>query len=118
MSKSLLDALQDSVEGAAGRVGPAVVGVGRGWGRGSGVVYAPGRVLTCAHVLRGDEVAVTFGGGRVVDGRVTGVDADLDLAGVAADTGEAPAIAWEPAAADAVSLGSPVLALADPSGRG
>ena len=47
------------------RVGPAVVGLGRGWGRGSGVVIAPGRVLTNAHVLRGDEVAVTFADGEV-----------------------------------------------------
>ena len=41
--------------------GPSVIGLGRGWGRGSGVVIGDGRVLTNAHVLRGDEVAVRRG---------------------------------------------------------
>ena len=118
MSKSLLDELQEAVSGAAERVGPAVVGLGRGWGRGSGVVVEPGRVLTCAHVLRGDEVAVTFGDGRTADGRVAGVDADLDLAVVTVETGDAPAVAWEPERVGALAHGSAVLALADPSGRG
>ena len=76
MSKSLLGELQEAVSGAAGTVGPAVVGLGRGWGRGSGVVVGDGRVLTCAHVLRGDEVAVTFGDGRTEHGRVAGADAE------------------------------------------
>ena len=75
-------------------------------------------MLTCAHVLRGDEVAVTFGDGRTEHGRVTGADADLDLAAVAVDTGDAPAVAWEPERASALTHGAPVLALADPSGRG
>lgn len=114
----VLEALQQAVAQAAERVGPSVVGLGRGWGRGSGVVYEPGRVLTCAHVLRGDEVAVTFGDGRTEHGRVAGVDAGLDLAVVSVETGDAPAVAWEPEAAAAVALGMPVLALADPSGRG
>ena len=102
----------------AGRVGPSVVGLGRGWGRGSGVVIAPGRVLTCAHVLRGDEVAVTFGDGRTEHGRVTGADADYDLAVIEVETGDAAPVTWEPAAAGELSLGAPVFALADPSGRG
>jgi serine protease Do len=114
----VLEALQQAVVQAAERVGPAVVGLGRGWGRGSGVVYGPGHVLTCAHVLRGEEVSVTFGDGRAEHGRVAGTDPDLDLAVVAVETGDAPAVAWEPAAVAAVSLGTPVLALADPSGRG
>jgi serine protease Do len=115
---SFLQALQEAVVETAARVGPSVVGLGRGWGRGSGVVIAPGRVLTCAHVLRGGEVAVTFQGGRTEHGRVTGADADIDLAVVEVETGEAPPVAWEPAAAGAVTLGAPVFALADPSGRG
>ena len=115
---AVLEELQQAVVEAAERVGPAVVGLGRGWGRGSGVVYEPGRVLTCAHVLRGDEVAVTFADGRTEHGRVAGFDADLDLAVIAVGTGAAPAVTWEPAAAGEVSLGQPVLALANPSGRG
>jgi len=118
MSKSLLGEIQETVGRVAETVGPAVVGLGRGWGRGSGVVIADGQVLTCAHVLRGDEVAVTFGDGRTADGRVAGADPDLDLAVVAVDTGDAPTVAWEPERATGLGHGAPVLALADPSGRG
>src|SRR5215210_4093048 len=117
MSKSLLDELQEAVERASERVGPSVVGLGRGWGRGSGVVHEPGRVLTCAHVLRGGEVAVTFADGRTEHGRVAGTDPDLDLAVVEVETGDAPAVAWEPEIVGGLRLGAPVLALADPSGR-
>lgn len=112
----VLGALQEAVTGAAEKVGPAVVGLGRGWGRGSGVVVAPGQVLTVAHVLRGDELAVTFSDGRVADGRVAGSDADLDVAVIAVDTADLDPVAWEPG--DAPPAGSPVLALADPGGRG
>ena len=112
----VLEALQQAVTEAADGVGPAVVGLGRGWGRGSGVVVAPGQVLTVAHVLRGDEVAVTFHDGRTADGRVAGSDRDLDVAVVAVDTGDIAPVAWEPG--DAPLAGAPVLALADPGGRG
>jgi S1-C subfamily serine protease len=114
----VLDAMQTAVKNAAETVGPAVVGLGRGWGRGSGVIYESGHVLTCAHVLRGEEVAVTFGDGRTEHGRVTGADTDLDLAVIAVETGDSPAVAWEPDAVAATDLGAPVLALADPGGRG
>src|SRR4051794_41804981 len=76
----VLEAIQEAVRGVAERVGPGVVGLGRGWGRGSGVVIGDGRVLTAAHVLRGDDVTVTFGDGRTAAGRVLGADADLDVA--------------------------------------
>jgi serine protease Do len=114
----VLEALQQAVATAADRVGPAVVGLGRGWGRGSGVVYADGRVVTTAHVLRGGEVAVTFADGRTEHGAVAGADPDLDVAVVAVDTGGTAPVAWETAAVAAVSIGTPVLALANPSGRG
>ena len=98
-----LDELQAAVTTAAERVGPAVIGLGRGWGRGSGVVIAEGRMLTNAHVLRGDEVAVGRGGGEVVLGRVAGVDDDLDVAVIAADTGDAGRSSGSPAVLDEVS---------------
>jgi serine protease Do len=112
----VLEALQQTVTEAAEKVGPAVVGLGRGWGRGSGVVIGPGQVLTVAHVLRGDEVAVAFADGRTAEGRVAGSDPDLDVAVIAVDTGDVTPIAWngqEPPVA-----GAPVLALANPGGRG
>ena len=100
----------------AGRVGPSVVGVGRGWGQGSGVVVAPDTVLTSAHVLRGKDLALRVGG-AIVHGRVDTIVADLRLAVVAADTGDAPAVAWDPGAME-LEIGTPVVALADPGGRG
>ena len=115
---SVLAELQSAVSGAATTVGPSVVGLGRGWGRGSGVVTAPGVVLTNAHVLRGEEVAVAFADGRTEHGRVAGADPDLDLAAIAVDTGDAPPIAWDPERPGAVAIGEPVFALANPGGRG
>src|SRR3954452_12025969 len=112
----LFTAIQQTVTGVAERVGPAVVGLGRGWARGSGVVVAPGRVLTAAHVLRGDEVTVTFADGRSLPGRVTGADSDLDAGDVEVDTGGIVPVAWgDPAA---LGAGAAVLALASPGGHG
>src|SRR4051812_50059683 len=85
-----LQELQDTIAGIAERVGPSVVGLGRGWGRGSGVVVAPGRVITNAHVLRGDEVAVGFADGETRLGRLAGADEDLDVAVGAAHTRAPP----------------------------
>ena len=112
----VLDGLQQAVTEAAEKVGPAVVGLGPGWGRGSGVVIAPGQVLTVAHVLRGDEVAVSFAGGRTAEGRVTGSDPDVDVAVIAVDTGDTTPVRWEPE--EPPAAGAPVLALANPGGRG
>ena len=114
----VLEELQQAVSTSAESVGPSVVGLGRGWGRGSGVVTAAGTVLTNAHVLRGEEVAVTFADGRMEHGRVAGADADLDLAAIAVETGGAEPVAWEPERVDAVAIGKPVFALANPGGRG
>jgi len=113
---AVLEEVTSVVRSAAERVGPAVVGLGRGWGRGSGVVIAPGAVLTTAHNLRGEEVTVTFADGRRAAGSVAGVDADGDLAVVNVDTGDAEPVEW----GDAGSLGagSVVVALANPGGRG
>jgi serine protease Do len=108
--------LQDAIGGAAERVGPSVVGLGRGWGLGSGVVIADGRVLTNAHNLRRGEVTVTFADGRRASAEVAGVDRDLDLAVLSVDTDDAPAITWEPDGAPVI--GTPVIALANPGGRG
>jgi serine protease Do len=93
-----------------------VVGLGRGWGHGSGVVIADGQVLTSAHNLRREEVTVSFADGRRETGTVAGVDSDLDLAVIAVDTGDAPAVRWEPG--DEPGIGAPVVALANPGGRG
>jgi serine protease Do len=113
---SVLEELEASVQSAREQTGPAVVGIGRGWGVGSGVVFAPGRVLTSAHNLRGDDVAVTFADGRRESGRVRASDPDLDLAVIEADTGEIEPVRW--ADGDEVPAGRAVLALGNPGGRG
>ena len=113
---AVLEEISNAVRDAADRVSPAVVGLGRGWGRGSGVVVAPGTVLTNAHNLRGDEVTITFAEGRKEAGTVAGVDADADLAAIAVETGDVEPVAFgEP---DGLAVGSVVFALANPGGRG
>ena len=112
----VLTSLQEAIAGAAERVGPSVVGLGRGWGLGSGVVIGAGQVLTNAHNVRRDQVTVAFADGRRETGEWSAADADLDLAVVSVDTGDAPSIAWEPG--DAPGIGTPVVALANPGGRG
>src|SRR5437868_4555571 len=107
----LLEELESSVQAAAEQAGPAVVGLGRGWGVGSGVVIAPGRVLTNAHNLRHDETTVTFHDGRQAAGRVTGTDSDLDVAVIDVDTRDIQAINWPTDGGDATpAIGRAVLA--------
>ena len=113
-----MEQLSAQIREAEARVGPSVVGLGRGWGRGSGVVVAPGQVLTNAHVLRGQEVAVRLRSGDAVPGKVVGFDPDLDVAVIAAETGDAPAVTWDPDVVGQVVTGTAVFALADPGGRG
>jgi serine protease Do len=114
---SAIAEIQTSIAGVVEAVGPAVVGVGRGWRLGSGVVIAEGAVLTNAHNLRGGEVRVVTGDPRGVPGDVRGIDLDADLAVVAADTAGLVAAEWAPGR-EPPSLGAPVFALANPGGRG
>jgi S1-C subfamily serine protease len=114
---STIDALQEAIRHAAGQVGPAVVGLGRRWGVGTGVVVADGRILTNAHNLRGDEVEVTFADGTRGVARVAGIDVDLDLGALEVDTAGAQAIRWSPDEASP-AVGGAVFALGNPGGRG
>lgn len=82
----VLEELEQAATGVAGRVGPAVVRIGRGGGRGAGVVVGDGVVVTNAHNLRGPEPTVTFADGRVATGQAAGVDVDGDLAVLSVDT--------------------------------
>lgn len=115
---TVLEELEGQIQKTAQQTGPAVVGLGRGWGVGSGVVIASGRVLTNAHNLRHGEVTVTFADGRRETGRVAGSDADLDLAVIEVDTGETEAINWSDDDLESVEIGRSVVALANPGGRG
>jgi len=106
-----------AIAAAAETTGEAVVGLGRGWGSaGSGFITGRGEVLTNAHNLRHEEVTVTFADGSQHAGHVRAADPDLDLAVISVPTGERPAVNW--ADGEAAGIGTPVLALANPGGRG
>lgn len=114
---SAVHELEAVIAAAAAEVGPSVVGLGRGWGVGSGVVVAEGRVLTNAHNLHNSEVTVTFSDGRRADGRVAATDPDLDIAVIDVDTADAAPVTWSEDG-DAPPIGRFVLALSNPGGRG
>jgi serine protease Do len=100
-----LEELSADVRAIAAKVGPSVVGVGRG---GSGVVVAEGTVLTNAHNVRREQPTVAFPDGRRAEASVAGTDLDGDLAVLLVDTGDAPALAW---GAPEPAVGSVVVAL-------
>jgi S1-C subfamily serine protease len=78
---------------------------------GSGFVYAPGRVMTNAHVVAGvDQPVVTVEGERRLDGRVVVFDPELDLAVIATDDLGVPALRFDTqgtAGQEAAVLGYP-----------
>jgi serine protease Do len=108
---SVLEELGAAAAAALERVGPSVVRIGRGGGRGCGVVIGDGRVATNAHNLRGEEAMVTFAGGRQAVGSVVAVDVDGDLAVLEVDTDGAPAATIGPAEG-AATAGQVVFAVA------
>jgi serine protease Do len=115
---SVLEELEGTIQTAVERFGPAVIGLGQGWGRGSGFVIDSNRILTNAHNLRGDEVSVTFHDGRRVSGKVLASDVDVDLAVIEADTGEIEPLQWSDEDVESLPIGRSVLAVANPGGRG
>ena len=111
-----VEELQNLISGTAERHGHSVVGLGRGWALGSGTIIAKDKVLTNAHNLRRDEVTISFADGARETGTVAGVDPDLDLAVIDVPTNGRPPLDW--ADATEPNIGSPVLALGNPGGRG
>src|SRR3979490_858525 len=109
---SVLEELEGAIQTAAERTGAAVIGLGQGWGRGSGFVIDSNRILTNAHNLRGDEVTVTFHDGRRETGRVLASDQDLDLAVIEAEHAGLEPIQFSEEEVDTLPIGRSVLALA------
>lgn len=103
-----LAALEEAARTVAERTGPATVAIGRN-ARGSGVVVAPGRVLTNAHNLRDRSTQVTFRDGRREQGTVSGADPHGDLVVLEVDTGDITPLEW---AADIPGVGAIVFAMA------
>jgi S1-C subfamily serine protease len=91
---TILDEIGTNIRQLAEGAGASVVGIGRRWGTGSGIVLGKGQVLTNAHNVHGDQVTVTFADGRTAEGSVAGHDIDSDLAVISVDTGETPALPW------------------------
>lgn len=114
---SALKEVQEATTRVAETAGRSVVGIGRGWGLGSGVVVGEGLVLTNAHNVQSDEVSVVFGDGATASGHLAGVDVDGDVAVVRVDTQGTPPLAWSPESVAPV-VGGVVFALANPGGRG
>lgn len=112
---SAIEELQTAVASILERVGPSIVGIGRGT-RGSGIVLATGKVLTNAHNLRGDEVTVTFADGRRTVGAVAAFDGDGDLAVIDVETGDAVPPDWGDG--DALAVGTPVFGAGASHGGG
>ncbi|MGH2794230.1 MAG: S1C family serine protease, partial [Actinomycetota bacterium] len=71
---AVMTEIRDAITRLASEVGPSLVGVGHRWGVGSGVVLAPGKVLTNAHNVRGADVTIAFSDGRTETGSVAGID--------------------------------------------
>ncbi len=113
---AILDEIQENIARLAEGAGSSVVGIGQRWGAGSGIVLGEGRVLTNAHNVRGDEVTVTFAGGRTAQGTVVARDIDSDVAVIDTDTSGASVLPWSDGTA--ASIGMPVFALSNPGGRG
>lgn len=113
---TLLDELSTTVQTIEAEVGPAVVGIGRRRGTGTGVVVGDGRVLTNAHNIYDETMTVRMADGAAREGTVTAVDADADLAVIAVDTTGITPITW----ADSVApiVGMSVFGLSRPRGGG
>jgi serine protease Do len=100
----------------AERTGRLVVRLGRD-GRGSGLLVAPGKIITNAHNLRNSTIQVQFVNGETTQGSVTATDPDGDLAVIEIDPATANADAnflfWSDAEAQ---LGDSVMTVMATSG--
>jgi S1-C subfamily serine protease len=113
-SSDLLSALSDGMADAVERIGPKVVRVnGRRRRPASGVVYAPGMVLTASHVLeREEDLTVGTHDGRTLPARFVGRDPSTDLAVLSFEGLDADVAA---AAEGPARIGQLALAVGSPS---
>jgi S1-C subfamily serine protease len=95
---------------------PAVVGISRGGGSGSGVIVrAEGIIITNAHVVGGARtVEVTTADGRTLTGTVLGRDTQLDTAIVRVNAGNLPAAPL--GNSDRLEVGQMAIAIGNPLG--
>jgi S1-C subfamily serine protease len=110
-----LAALSRDLADLVARAAPAVVGVERRGGQGSGVVLAhDGWVLTNAHVARGSaRLRVRLSGANVARGEVVGADARTDLAVLRVDARDLAPLALSERR---LRVGEVVVAIGNPLG--
>lgn len=104
----------DLIRRAAAQIGPSVVGL-RGGARGSGTILASGRVVTSAANLTDGAPEVVFADGRSARATVTGLDRRRGFAALSVDTGALAPLSFGP---ESPPIGTTVVALANPWGRG
>lgn len=110
-----VEELGQTVAAVAQACGGRVVGVGPSWGLGSGVIIDDGQIVTNAHNADDWQVTVTFAEGREATAWVNARDVDADLTLLEVDTIHLGPMPWAEATPQ---LGTPVVALANPGGRG
>lgn len=113
---TLITDLAGAISSVGERFGQSVVGLGARWGLGSGIVLEDGLVLTNAHNIEGEISRVGFVDGRVDEGPAS-FDMHRDVALVEVDTRDLALVAWSPDDV-LVSVGTPVISLSNPGGRG
>jgi serine protease Do len=114
---AVLEQIGQELQGAADRHGAATVGVGRGWRVGSGVVIGADRVLTAARHAGEGATTISFVDGRTEQATLVAADRDLGVAVLEASTGDVEPLPWVPNGFEP-AIGTPVVALANPGGRG
>ena len=92
--------LSTTARSVLNQVGGSLVSIGQD-GRGTGIVFATGKVLTNSHNLRDRTTLVTFADGRAEQGAIAGIDDDGDLVVLDVDTGSVAPVAWADQAAEA-----------------
>ena len=98
----------------ADRLRQVTVEVASGHGGGAGVLWAPGVVVTNAHVVRSADLRIRLADDRDVDGDVVALDRRADLAIIRIPrAGLPPAVTAD---SDAVRVGCVVVALGHPLG--
>jgi len=114
--QELLDAYSHAVVSVVDKVGPAVTGVAKGRGGGSGVLFTPdGYLLTNAHVVQGrGRVSVSLPDGSTHPAEVIGADPATDLAVVHIDGTHLPSA--ELGVSSTLRVGQLVVAIGNPLG--
>ncbi len=118
-SENVLRALSDQMADAVERVAPAVVRVNGREGRpASGVVFAPGLVLTANHVVERAEGLTVQTQEKTLPAQIVGRDATTDVAVLRVAELESEGVAIAAAADEQARVGQLVLAIGRPSSDG